>query len=132
MSDMAGTNYSTIWMGLILNRILFGLGTPAARPRGKTPLPAQNPQALATLFGRARYYLQYYSDALDTKYKTMMTGLVLDKILFERDTPAASARGKITFPGYEHCEAGSYLRFTDFVYHATLGLKVTKRPRKKP
>ena len=28
-------------------------------------------------------------------------------------------------------EAGSYLRFIDFVYHATLGLRVIKKKRKK-
>ena len=31
----------------------------------------------------------------------------------------------------EGCEAGSYLRLIDFVYHSTLGLRVIKRKRER-
>ena len=31
----------------------------------------------------------------------------------------------------EMCEAGSYLRLIDFVYHSTLGLRVIKKRRRE-
>ena len=54
-------------------------------------------------------------------------GQELFEIPLEHTTPQGGAR----HGGCSGSEAGSYCRLIDFAYHSTLGLRVTKKKKKK-